>query len=178
MKIGAAILGIALGVVSATPALADHGHRRDAWARVVDVEPIVRHVVVERPRHECWDEVGYRSADPGRVAASTVAGALIGGTIGQAVGRNLGGVGSRTLLGLAGAAAGCAVANDRARRRHGDVPVAVERCAVTYDRVTEEHVRGYWVTYRYRGRLHRVQTLDHPGDRILIGAVPRAYRWY
>jgi uncharacterized protein YcfJ len=172
------ILVIASGIIAAAPASADHGHRRGPYARVVAVEPIVRQVVVERPRDVCRIDTGYRSARPGRVAASTLAGGVIGGTIGQAVGNNLGSSGTRAMLGLVGAAAGSAIANDRARRRHGEVAVPVETCVVTVDRHTEQHVSGYLVTYRYRGRLHRVRTLEHPGERILIVAGPQAVRYY
>jgi uncharacterized protein YcfJ len=97
------ILGIAVSVVSATPVLADHGYRGGAYARVVAVEPILRRVVVEQPRQACWDDVAYRSAQPGRVAASTIAGGVLGGTIGQAVGNNIGHGQSRAVLGLLGA---------------------------------------------------------------------------
>jgi len=178
-----AVIGVAAGILAAGPALADHGHDRAAWARVVAVEPIVRHVVVERPRQFCSDDVVYRSARPGRVAASTIAGGVIGGTIGQAIGNNIGDGRTRGVLGLVGAAAGSAIAHDRARERlgerYGEVAVPVERCAVSYERVTEERVHGYWVTYRYRGRLSRVRTYEHPGDRILIAeARPRGYRYY
>lgn len=171
------ILGVAVSVVTATPVLADHGYRGGAYARVVAVEPILRRVVVEQPRQACWDDVAYRSAQPGRVAASTIAGGVLGGTIGQAVGNNIGHGQSRAVLGLLGAAAGSAIANDRSRRRTGEVEVPIERCAVTYERVSQQHVAGYWVTYRYRGRLERVRTLDHPGSRILLsGPGPRPRR--
>ena len=61
-----------LGFLGASTALADNGHngrgRGNAYghyrqrpavvsARVVDVEPLVRYVTVNRPREECWDEV-------------------------------------------------------------------------------------------------------------------------
>jgi uncharacterized protein YcfJ len=178
-----AVVGVAAGILTAGPALADPGHGRGPWARVVAVEPIVRHVVVDVPREVCRNDVVYRSARPGRVAASTVAGGVIGGTIGQAIGNNIGDGDSRALLGLVGAAAGSAIAHDRARNRvgerYGEVAVPVERCAVAYDRVTEERVQGYWVTYRYRGRLHRVRTYEHPGRRILIAdRGPRGRRYY
>ena len=61
-----------LGFLGASAALADHddrgrgrgnayGHYRYApavvSARVVDVEPMVRYVTVDRPREQCWDEI-------------------------------------------------------------------------------------------------------------------------
>ncbi len=181
-------VGMAASALVSTAALADRGLGYGApghgsWARVVQVDPIVQHIVVDEPRRECWRDVEYRSARPGRVAAGTIAGGLIGGTIGQAIGNNLGDGRSRAALGLIGAAAGSAIANDRTRRvqaeRHGEVAVPVERCEVRYQSVRQEVVRGYWVTYRQHGRLHRIRTHEHPGRRILIAdRQPRRVRHY
>jgi hypothetical protein len=35
-------------------------------------------------------------------------------------------------------------------------------------------VTGYWVTYRFRGRLHRVRTYEHPGRSIRLDRLPVA----
>jgi uncharacterized protein YcfJ len=171
------LAGTAAGLLAAGTAA--EAHPGQAYARVVGVEPIVHRVVVERPVRECWEETHYRSTRPGRVAASTVAGGVIGGVLGSAVGRNIGEGRSEGALLAAGAIAGSAIAHDRARRNaDGRVAVPVERCAVSYDRVSENRVSGYWVTYRYRGRLHRVRTHEHPGDRIRLVAARRARRAY
>lgn len=170
-------IGTALVSLLATgTAAADTRYRGYEYGRVVEVEPIVRRVVVERPRRECWEEVEYRSADGLRIAGTTLA----GGVIGAAVGRQLGDGSGRDALTVLGALAGSAVANERARRRSTGalVAVPVERCATTVDRVSERRVDGYWVTYRHRGRLHRIRTSEHPGDRIRlqVTARPAGYR--
>lgn len=171
------LAGTTLGLLVAGTTAGAHPHQ--TYARVVSVEPIVQRVVVERPVRECWEETRYRPARPGRVAASTVAGGVIGGAIGSAIGRNIGRGRSEAGLLAAGAIAGSAIAHDRAvRRSDGVIAVPVEQCAVTYDRVSEDRVSGYWVTYRYRGRLSRVRTLEHPGDRIRLVARQRGHRVY
>ena len=170
-----------LALLAAGSASADHGRAFGyAYARVIDVDPIMRRVVTERPRRECWQETEYRAERPLGLAGPTIAGSIIG----AAIGRQFGSGSSRDALTLMGAAAGAAVANDRAQRnlarRGGETlhEVPVERCNVTVERVAENVVSGYWVTYRYRGRDYRTQMREHPGDRIAleISGRPVAYR--
>lgn len=171
-----------VGVLVTGTALADHRHadfrhavdRHSDFGRVVEVEPIVRRIVVERPRQECWQDVEYRSTAPGRIAGTTLA----GGVIGAAIGRQFGGGKGRDALTMLGALAGSAVASEHARRniaREGDevVAVPVQRCTETVERVAEDYVEGYWVTYRYRGRLNRIRMREHPGDRVRLQVTAR-----
>src|SRR5689334_21014172 len=57
-------------LLTAQAAYADHGNHYGqnrwqvpasdyAYARVVDVDPIVRHVRISEPRQECWNETRY-----------------------------------------------------------------------------------------------------------------------
>jgi uncharacterized protein YcfJ len=143
------------------------------YARVVDVEPIVRHVTVQRPRRECWEEIVYQREPAGRpfgAAGQTLA----GGIIGAAIGRQFGGGSGRDAATVAGAIAGSAVANERAHRvvaarGPGAVhAVPVERCEVVNERFTEERIDGYWVTYAYQGQRYRMRTSQPPGDRVQL----------
>src|SRR5262249_42452789 len=66
-----------------------YGHDRDTgfvYARVVDVDPMVRYVTVDRPRQQCWDETVRRPAAPFGIAGQTAAGGIIGATIGHILG--------------------------------------------------------------------------------------------
>lgn len=169
----AAVLGL-----GATSAFAgnhnSHGHRANyraapaeyVYARVVDVDPMVRRVTVNRPRQECWDEVVREPARPFGTVGQTVA----GGIVGAAIGRQFGSGNDRDALTLIGAAAGAAVANQRALRHQGVAyrDVAVQRCRTVNERVTEEIVDGYLVTYAYQGRHYTMQTATHPGDRVRL----------
>jgi uncharacterized protein YcfJ len=136
------------------------------YAPVVSVRPIVRYVTVERPRQECWQDVEYRSAVPGRVAATTLA----GGIVGAAIGRQFGDGSGRDALTLMGAIAGSAVAHERAVRRNADsvYAVPVERCRVVNERFTDEVIEGYDVVYRYHGRAYSMRTAEHPGSRVAL----------
>lgn len=58
-----------------------YGHYRNAGpavvsARVVDVEPLVRYVTVNRPRQECWDEIVREPVRRFGVAGPTAAGSV------------------------------------------------------------------------------------------------------
>ena len=183
-----AVLGY-LGVAST--ALADHGHsggshgRGHAYghyrsapavvsARVVNVEPMVRYVTVDRPREQCWNEVVRERVPSLRVAGATAAGTVIGGAIGHQFGSG----NDRDALTVIGAVAGGAIAHQRAVARNGyetrDVPV--QRCEVVNDRVTEQVTDGYLVTYRLEGQRYTMRTDRHPGDWVQIAAQPVGYR--
>jgi uncharacterized protein YcfJ len=176
---------IAIGLTAATSAFAGHGHGRGhgyghrafgsteyVYARVVDVEPLVRHVTVARPRQECWDEIVREPARPLAIAGPTVA----GGVVGAAVGRQFGSGSGRDAMTLLGAVAGAAVANQRAVRNPANYAtreVAVERCEVVHERMTDQVVDGYLVTYAYQGRHYTMRTDVPPGDRVRLAVEVR-----
>jgi uncharacterized protein YcfJ len=180
-----------LGFLGATTAMADSGHngrgRGNAYghyrqspavvsARVVDVEPLVRHVTVNRPREKCWDEVVREPVRRYGVAGTTAAGSIVG----AAIGRQFGSGNDRDALTVLGAVAGGVVARQHALRNGAGATrdVAVQRCEVVHDRVTEEIVDGYIATYRLDGRNYTMQTDRHPGDwvQLAVNARPVAYR--
>jgi len=154
-----------------------YGHYRAApavvSARVVGVEPMVRYVSVDRPRERCWDEVVREPVRPFGVVGQTAAGSVIG----AAIGRQFGSGNDRDALTVIGAVAGGAVAHRRAVVRQGYATrdVTVQRCEVVNDRVTEQVVDGYLVTYRLDGRNYTMQTARHPGEWVQLAAQPVAY---
>ncbi|HEX6999285.1 MAG TPA: glycine zipper 2TM domain-containing protein [Gammaproteobacteria bacterium] len=188
---GKAVLAAAVGCLAAGTASA-HGHGRGhghhhhhhyrghadvVYARVVDVEPIVRYVTVERPRQECWQEVVYEPVHRTGVAGPTIA----GGIVGAAIGRQFGSGSGRDAMTLIGSVAGAVVANQRAVRNQayagGTRAVTVDRCEVVPERFTEERIDGYRVTYVYEGRRHVMHSATRPGDRVAlaVSAVPVRY---
>lgn len=155
-----------------------HGHYRHAGpafvsARVVGVEPMVRYVTVDRPRERCWNEVVREPVRPFGVVGQTAAGSIIG----AAIGRQFGSGNDRDALTVIGAAAGGAIAHRRAvvNQSYATRDVTVQRCETVNDRVTEQIVDGYLVTYRLDGRSYTMQTDRHPGDYVQIAAQPVAY---
>ena len=195
MSVSKRVAGIVGGLVAVMGSVAlanDRPGTRYEYAPVVDVEPIVRVIRVQRPREECWDETvyeehpvngyrgyqGYRAGGPAPFsgAAPTIAGGLIGGLIG----RQFGGGKGRDGMTLVGTLVGAAIAGDRARQRqyygaqsHGGAtyerrPVTVERCRVDTETFEEERIEGYHVTYEYQGERYTMRMAEPPGEQIRL----------
>lgn len=157
-------------------------------ARVVDVEPIVRQVRVERPRRECWNEEVYEENPapgygPGNTGYRGTAGPTIaGGIVGGVIGRQFGGGKGRDAMTLVGTLVGAAVAGGRAQARnyanagyrnsgyeYERRPVSVERCRVDTETFEEERIDGYNVSYEYQGETYTLRMKEPPrGDTIKL----------
>ena len=145
--------------------------REPVYARVVDVDPIVRRVRITTPERECWDET--REVYPSRPrssAGATILGGLIGGVIGHQFGH-----GNRSTPTVAGAVVGAAIGNQVGQQRaaeRGDYTSPVERdvqrCNVSYHDEYEEQIDGYRVTYTFNGREYTTRMPYDPGKRVLI----------
>jgi uncharacterized protein YcfJ len=151
------------------------------YARVVDVDPIIRHVRVTVPRQECYEETRYRTRDDGRgyprngTAGHTILGAIIGAGIGNSIGSGDG----RRAATVAGAIIGSAIGHDVGERRREqgyygrdngprDEPYTTQHCETRYDESYEDRTDGYRVTYEYNGQRYTTQTRRDPGERIRV----------
>lgn len=153
-----------------------------SYARVVHVEPLVRHVRVQTPHRQCYDEVEYHSyraydRGDGGYGRSTAGATIVGGLLGGLVGRQFGSGDGRDGATLVGTLVGSAIANDRAHRRnaqdygyrHAETRgYPVERCRTSYATHEEERHDGYRVTYEYDGQEYTTHTRSHPGDSIRV----------
>ncbi len=142
------------------------------YARVLNVEPNVRHVTVRKPVEECWEETQHytvRERPPGS-AAGTLVGAVVGGVIGHQFGSGRG----NDAATVAGTLIGAAVGNDHARRSAGYAYETtryarpVRRCRTSYRSYQEERIDGYHVIYEYRGRKYATDMPFDPGNRLRI----------
>jgi uncharacterized protein YcfJ len=139
------------------------------YARVVNVDPIVRQVRVEVPRRECWTEVVYDQPQQGYrgTAGPTLLGAAIGGVLGH----QFEGHSNATLI---GALVGGAIGHDIGERRRNQYaysqPVGreVERCSERIEQSYEERIDGYDVEYEYGGRFFHTRLPYDPGERIRV----------
>jgi uncharacterized protein YcfJ len=149
------------------------------YARVVNVEPIVREVRVSTPHQECWTETRYERYEyNNRQETHPAAGSMIlGGIIGAAIGNQIGAGDGRRAATVAGAIIGSAIGHDAAERRNRgyvdteyteERPHDVQRCEVRYDEGYEQHIDGYRVTYVYDGREFTTRLPYDPGDRIQV----------
>jgi uncharacterized protein YcfJ len=177
-------------------AFADHGnhygHDRDdeygrwrggppasdyAYARVVDVDPIVHHVRISEPRRECWsetryDDVSYTESAGPRSRPSPGA-MILGGIIGAVVGNQIGHGDGRRVATVAGAVLGTAIGHEASSRAPQRVvtesrPYDAQRCEVRYDERFEDRIEGYRVTYEFNGIRQTTQLPYDPGDRIRV----------
>jgi len=158
------------------------------WARVISVDPIIERYAEPESREVCY-RAPVEVAEPRYVyeprgyyrghrdtTGATLAGALIGGALGNLAGKGDG----RKAATLAGAVIGGSIAHDSARRdRHyyggGYRPAGVtyrteyeRRCEERTSYRDEERVSGYDVTYEYQGRRYHTTTDAHPGSRIRV----------
>jgi uncharacterized protein YcfJ len=142
-----------------------------AYARVVDVDPIVTRVRVEQPRRECWEQTRY---EPPRPRPGVAGPMVLGGLLGGAVGTQIGSGDGRRAATVAGAIIGSAIGHDvgeRRRDRYYDPEprsYTEERCEVRFETRWDERIDGYDVAYEYDGRRYRTRLPYDPGSTIRV----------
>lgn len=164
---GLAVLsaGLIASLVAVPATAGPHDGPDIHYARVVDVQPIVRQVAVEYPIDNCWTEVVYREPQRRRAPAATLAGGALGGLVGNQFGSGKGKTAATVIGGLLGAGIANSVATEPRGR---GVREEVRRCETVTEVRYEERVEGYDVAYRYNGRVYHTRTLEHPGERIAL----------
>lgn len=144
------------------------------WATVVDVDPIVDSNRRPVSRDVCYDEPVERY-NPGYTArrdstGSTLLGAVIGGALGNTVGKGDG----RKAATIAGALIGGSIGHENSRRRgdyyqEGYYETDYQtRCRTETEYRGSDEVVGYDVTYRYNGRTYHTTMDHHPGNRLRV----------
>lgn len=177
MKFLATALLISTTLIGASSASA--GGRSDEWARVVSVDPIIENYSVPQGRDVCYTEPRtvyepgyYREPRYHRNSGGTLAGAIVGGALGNLVGKGDG----RKAATIAGAVIGGSIGHNSDRGYYEGGRYYGGRSYTTYDRVCdrrtdyreEREVVGYNVTYEYHGHTYHTRTDHHPGDRIRV----------
>lgn len=169
MKKQILMIPLLLAVVSA-PLHAGHnrhgGAEREMFhdkARVVDVKPIVEIVEVPTEHRECWSEEVSGTRQRNNAGAGMVVGSIIGGVLGHQVGRGDG----KKVATVAGTIIGAAVGHEAGKKPYHEPYAHTEHhCRVTEDYYEEERVRGYQVTYRYRGKTFTTEMDRDPGKFV------------
>jgi len=140
---------------------------RLVYADVLRVDPIYDIVRVEQPREECYDtEVAHQGGRYENTTTGTIVGALIGGALGNQVGKGDG----RKAATIAGAVIGGAVgreadANDNPSRSYRGTET---RCRVVNSGYDERRIVGYDVEYRYRGEVFFSRLGYDPGEKLRV----------
>lgn len=139
------------------------------YADVLRVDPVYRTLVVREPREECREEeVTYRERSGGDPTGGTVIGAIIGGALGNRVGKGDG----RKAATVAGAVIGGAIGHN-VDRNNGSQPGreyqgTQQNCRVVDVETERREIAGYDVEYRYRGEMYMSRLNYDPGQRLRI----------
>lgn len=147
--------------------------RREGYARVIDVDPLIDRVRVVEPYQECrrdWRQerggvVLRRDADPGAT--------IVGGVVGAVIGHNLVADRDRGVGTVAGALVGGAIGNELGTRGYREEYVPprayeVERCRNRPVEHWQERVVGYRVTYVFAGHPYTTRLPYDPGRRLRV----------
>lgn len=158
--------GVALFTLCMSP-LADAKSYYDE-AEVVEVTPVYKTVVRREPHQECrivevaHEASSHRSATPG------IVGAIIGGAIGNSVGAK---EPNKKVGAVVGSILGYSIGRDvgHRNRRPSQVTYSEEEvCEVRYERVEEDRLAGYDVSYVYGGRTYQTRMKHRPGSVIRV----------
>lgn len=134
-------------------------------ARVTNVKPIVEIVEVPVEDRECWTEEVSGARTRSSSGAGMVVGTIIGGVLGHQVGRGDG----KKVATVAGTIIGAAVGNEMGKKhRHQPYSHTEQHCRVSEEYYEEERVRGYQVTYRYRGEIFTTEMDRDPGKFVRL----------
>jgi uncharacterized protein YcfJ len=148
----------------------------DDRARVIKAKPLYETVMVNHPETRCWnEEVSYYRTPSAGSYTPVIAGAILGGVIGNQFGGGRG----KDAMTAAGAVLGGSVGNDLRKQAvdpHRYVTTE-ERCeTVDNYRETSELV-GYNVQYSYRGNTYWTRTANDPGEyiKVSVSVMPAEY---
>ncbi|MGD2116961.1 MAG: glycine zipper 2TM domain-containing protein [Chromatiales bacterium] len=135
-------------------------------ARVIKSEPIYETVTVNYPETRCWDERVYYRDDGRKSHTPTIAGAILGGVVGNQFGGGRGKDAMTVAGAILGGSIGNDIANDKVRTVHRS---GMERRCETVDNYVEhEEIVGYNVKYRYHGKVHWTRMDREPGEYIKV----------
>ena len=176
----------ALSLVLSGTAFADHqrhSHKHKPkqhikYAKVVQVDPIYKEVRVYYPEQHCWQEQTRRPVK--RVVSTAPPEAvLLGGIIGGVIGHELGKHNNPEFATVAGAPIGSSLVHNANSKYYttGEYRIKQRRhCRTENHYRMERQLKGYHVTYRYKGEFYTTRMKRHPGKRIPINVDVRPMR--
>jgi uncharacterized protein YcfJ len=147
-----------------------HDDNRAIYAKVVHVDPIYKTVKVSYPETICWREEARKPIkhQVKHVAPEKlILGGIIGGVIGHELGRNH----NQELATFTGAVIGTTIAHNVNAQYYQNADYRTQErqhCRVENRYRTEQQLKGYRVTYRYKGELYTTRMREHPGKRIRV----------
>ena len=162
------------------------------YARVVGVQPIIDVYQVSVPVEQCYQERVPRDRHANYRGKQSRTHEIVGALIGAAVGHQFGGGKGKDIATIAGAVLGGSIGRDvknnarqRDQRYGNDSDQAYEggylgagggygryetvsRCEVTQEYRNEEQIIGYDVSYKYNGHVYQTRMPYDPGKKIKV----------
>lgn len=136
---------------------------------VISSYPVYQTFVREVPREQCHIEQVARRDSAHRSATPAIVGTIIGGALGNAVGSEKK---NKKVGAVVGGVLGYSIGKDIGRRsaeRHATYEYQDrEVCSTVYDRVEEERLNGYEVSYAYAGQTYKTRMNSDPGSTIRV----------
>ena len=136
---------------------------------VISSYPVYQTVVREEPREQCYIEQVARHQYRGKSATPAIVGTILGGALGNALGSKKS---NQRVGAVVGGVLGYSIGKDVGRRhaeRHGAVRYEErEVCSTVYERIEEERLTGYDVSYAYGGKTYKTRMRRDPGSTVRV----------
>lgn len=156
-------------------AVAGHDSRYYDYGRVVKVIPVYHktHGHYSHHKRDCYRSYKghYSSQHKEHNPLATVTGAVVGGVIGNKLGK---GSRNRDVATVAGALVGGVIGhelgdNHHTHTRHSNKRYYDRHCEYSsHHKRHDRRLKGYEVTYRYKGERFTTFTHEHPGRKIRL----------
>ena len=136
---------------------------------VISSYPVYQTVVREEPREQCYIEEVARRQSRGKSATPAIVGTILGGALGNALGSKKS---NQRVGAVVGGVLGYSIGKD-VGRRHAEYYGAVryeerEVCSTVYERIEEERLTGYDVSYAYGGQTYKSRMRRDPGSTVRV----------
>ena len=136
---------------------------------VISSYQVYQTVVREEPREQCYIEEVARRQSRGKSATPAIVGTILGGALGNALGSKKS---NQRVGAVVGGVLGYSIGKD-VGRRHAEYYGAVryeerEVCSTVYERIEEERLTGYDVSYAYGGQTYKSRMRRDPGSTVRV----------
>ena len=133
------------------------------YATVTSVEKVYKQYMVEEPYQECYIKETLQNQGDGS-ATNEIMGAILGGAIGNQMGKGDG----KEVMTLAGIVLGASMANDAEKANStGQVVVSQEVCETKVKNTIEKRLSHYLVHIDYEGRDLSFKSKKRPYDDVI-----------
>ncbi len=178
MKIQNRISSLVFGSALALSFLSAHAYNTNAQAveaNVISAQPVYTVVQVNNPQQQCWQEAISVPRQTYKTRTPEILGAIVGAGVGRLFGSGRG----QDVATVAGAVLGGSIGRDQNNKRsQANAGVRYEqRCKSVDNYRSEKRLEGYDVTYEYNGAVYNTRTRSDPGQTITlsVNVVPIEY---